>query len=271
VALLRAIDVGRAGKLAMRRGGVSRWRLALRAKCGDNGGVTSWYRAPPAYLTLTLSLLGACSEKSTPQPKLRCAVSIEDAGTGAAANSMPIRSTSRPPGWLRSSAENVGDAGNARSKRLRGEVLYLDAGGNLVRARNKNDVPPEFRSAMVARSGGLGAPGSYSVIDFGKLPDPPKKVVPAAQPAQTASEKRPAAGEKPSVKIFGTSWCQACQMTKSYLAGKDVPFAMRDIEGDSAALAEYMSYGGNEVPLVVIGETVIRGFVPSEIDRALGL
>ncbi len=249
---------------------VSRWRLALRAKSGDNDGVTSWYRSPPAYLTLTLSLLGACSERSRPETKLRCAVSIEDAGTGAAGNSMPIPSTARPPGWLRSSSAKAGDTGNVRTKRLGGEVLYLDAGGNLVRARSKDDVPPAFRSAMVARSGRLGGPGSYSVIDFGKLPDPPKKAIPAAQPAQAASGKPPAVGEKPSVKIFGTSWCQACQMTKSYLAGKDVPFAMRDIEADSTALAEYMSYGGNEVPLVVIGEAVIRGFAPSEIDRALG-
>lgn len=233
--------------------------------------MTSRHRTPAIYFTLTLSLLGACTEKSTPKTKLRCAVSIEDAGAPATVDSRSISASSRPSGWLRPEGANVGEARNSRLGRPRGAVLYLDAGGNLVRARSKDRVPLEFRGAMVARSGGLGAPGSYSIIDFGKLPDLPRKAPPTARPARTSDEKQSASGEQPPVKIFGTSWCQACQMTKSYLAGKAVPFAMRDIEGDSAALAEYMSYGGNEVPLVVIGETVIRGFVPSEIDRALGL
>jgi glutaredoxin len=233
--------------------------------------VISSHRVAPVYptllpllplLTLAQLLSSACTKEDGAKAKLRCSVAIPDANAPATMES--VRSPARPSGWLRATTTKGADAQNPRLGRMRGEVLYLDAEGHLVKARSKDQVPPEFRGAMVARSGGLGAPGSYSVIDFGKLPDPPKKTTPAARPAQTAGEKRP-------VKVFGTSWCQACQMTKSYLAGKDVSFAMRDIEGDSAALAEYMSYGGNEVPLVVIGETVIRGFVPSEIDRALGL
>jgi glutaredoxin len=246
---------------------VLRRRLADNAKSGDNGDVTSWYRSPPVYFGLVPLLLGACSAKNSDKTKLRCAVSRVDAEGHAAVASPLARSAARPPGWLRRAPAKASDSRDGHRERPRGEVLYLDAQGNLVKASSKDQVPEEFRNAMVARSGGLGAPGSFSVIDFAKLPDPARKAALAAQPS---SGKRSASGENPAVKVFGTTWCKACQMTKAYLTGKDVPFAMRDIEGDSAALAEYMSYGGNEVPLVVIGDTVIRGFVPGEIDRALG-
>jgi hypothetical protein len=32
-----------------------------------------------------------------------------------------------------------------------------------------------------------------------------------------------------------------------------------------------MSYGGNKVPLVVVGDHAISGFEPAAIDRALGI
>ncbi len=43
----------------------------------------------------------------------------------------------------------------------------------------------------------------------------------------------------------------------------------RNIDSDRAAEAEYKRLNGAGVPLIVIGESIIRGYVPQAIAQAL--
>ena len=44
---------------------------------------------------------------------------------------------------------------------------------------------------------------------------------------------------------------------------------MRDVEEDDAAYAELMALGVRSVPATVIGSTIVKGFDPVQIRRAL--
>jgi glutaredoxin len=208
----------------------------------------------------------------------------------------PDPSPGRGSGWLRPKKGEViyygASSGGRKDKRNRGRITYLDAKGIPVHVKSMAQVPHEYRNAVIGRSGALVEGGGYSEIDFAKLPPLRLNASPQVAAAPGDGAKAGAAGgatavagggSKPmgevaraepgaaGVSVYGTAWCSVCKQTKAYLTQKGVAFRLRDIEEDSAALAEYMSYGDNKVPLVLIGNTPIRGFDPSAIDRALGL
>lgn len=177
-----------------------------------------------------------------------------------------------PAGWQHVAPVERQGRGKSVSagRRLRhAGVSYIDGDGKLVKVATVDDVPVVFRGAMVGERGTLGKPGSYSVVHLAKLP-PPAVAKAAVKPSAAVGDKVAAVVGQPRVDVFGTAWCPACRAAKEHLSRAGVLYRTRDIEDDPVALAEYTSYGGNKVPLVVIGETAISGFDPSAIDRALG-
>ena len=54
-----------------------------------------------------------------------------------------------------------------------------------------------------------------------------------------------------------------------YLSQKQVPYTVRDIREDPQALQELLALGVRSTPCVQIGDTVIVGFNPRSIDKAL--
>jgi len=76
----------------------------------------------------------------------------------------------------------------------------------------------------------------------------------------------------PKVEIFTTSWCPYCVKAKQYLDSLDVPYTELDIDKSAQARERRKSYDNStSVPLVIIGDAVIRGFSPSLFDCALGI
>ena len=238
--------------------GVAQW-TSTRWRCG-------------LLLGLVSAVPGAC--KQSEGQGARCSVAARP-GVPEEPMAKAAWAPEPPPmhqrGWLRPKSGQVNfvaqETKPRKAKQRSGKITSLDQDGSVVKVTSIDEVPLEYRSAIIGQAGALGRAGGYSVIDF-PAPPPPQ---PAKRPTAGATEKpTEARGEAPRVSVFGTAWCPACRETKDYLTRKGVEFRVRDIEDDSAALAEYMSYGGNKVPLVVIGETAIQGFEPSAIDRALG-
>lgn len=54
-----------------------------------------------------------------------------------------------------------------------------------------------------------------------------------------------------------------------YLSQKGIEFVVKDIRQDPAALQELIALNVRSTPAVKIGDTVIVGFNPAKIDRAL--
>ena len=71
------------------------------------------------------------------------------------------------------------------------------------------------------------------------------------------------------VILYSTRWCPYCAKTRDFFHYADIPFTEYDIEESASHFKEYQQYGGNGVPLIVIGPTIIRGYDPAAIRAAI--
>lgn len=71
------------------------------------------------------------------------------------------------------------------------------------------------------------------------------------------------------VILYATSWCGYCAKTRKLFALWGVNYEERDIERSDAAKAEFDALGGGGVPVVVIGDEVIRGYEPERFKALL--
>jgi glutaredoxin 3 len=80
----------------------------------------------------------------------------------------------------------------------------------------------------------------------------------------------------PVVIVYGTPWCGACKAAKKYLAGKHIPYAYKDIEGDPAAARELqakaarMGVPTDRVPILDVRGRLLLGFDRARLDAMLG-
>lgn len=68
------------------------------------------------------------------------------------------------------------------------------------------------------------------------------------------------ATSQPEVLLYATDWCGYCKATRQFFAENGIQYTEYDIEKSSVALSEHRKRGGNGVPLVVIGDDVIKGY-----------
>ena len=73
----------------------------------------------------------------------------------------------------------------------------------------------------------------------------------------------------PRITLYSTSRCPHCEQLKSFLRQHRVPFGEQNIERNKRAYLEFQRQGGRAVPMLVIGQQVIRGFDRSRVLRAL--
>lgn len=71
------------------------------------------------------------------------------------------------------------------------------------------------------------------------------------------------------VTVFTTAWCGYCKKTKHFLNTHDIPYVEHDIEESSEAMATFTKLGGQGVPLVIVGEQVVRGYSLGNLRAAL--
>jgi glutaredoxin-like YruB-family protein len=70
--------------------------------------------------------------------------------------------------------------------------------------------------------------------------------------------------------LFTQPDCPPCRWVKSYLAEKGLEYEERDISADPEAVTELVEkYNSRSTPTLVIGEQVMIGFDPEELDQIL--
>ena len=77
--------------------------------------------------------------------------------------------------------------------------------------------------------------------------------------------------KSPPVILYSTSWCPFCRKARQVLSSEGVEFVEKDIEKDAEANREYLAKGNGYtgIPLIQIGERLLRGFNEEKILRAL--
>lgn len=88
-------------------------------------------------------------------------------------------------------------------------------------------------------------------------------------PPAAAAQSTVAADVK--VVLYVTDWCGYCRKTKAFFDARGIPYVEHDIEKDAQADKEFERLGGRGVPLVIIDDTVIRGYSEEAMKTALGL
>jgi glutaredoxin len=94
----------------------------------------------------------------------------------------------------------------------------------------------------------------------------------AADPAEATDSPR----QRTKVIIYGASWCHACHDAARYLASHNIPYVEKDIEESPEAAREMQAklraagQRGGSIPVLDVRGTVLIGFSPGEVERALG-
>ena len=95
-----------------------------------------------------------------------------------------------------------------------------------------------------------------------------------ADPAlKTYQDKMTAAAAKSPLVFFAIPDCDGCDLIRSYLEKRNIPFEEKNAEKDTKIQQELRELAGRlEVPLLVVGERVLRGYskpvLESELDSA---
>jgi len=73
------------------------------------------------------------------------------------------------------------------------------------------------------------------------------------------------------ITMYSTSWCGYCKKARRWLTANGIPFVEKDVEKDAAAGAEFRALTGGRggVPVITVGETVIRGFAERQLEAAI--
>lgn len=71
------------------------------------------------------------------------------------------------------------------------------------------------------------------------------------------------------VVLYSASGCTYCVKTKKLLNELGVAYQEVDIEHSQQGRERFQALGGRGVPLLTIGENVIKGYQPAEIRRLL--
>jgi glutaredoxin len=74
---------------------------------------------------------------------------------------------------------------------------------------------------------------------------------------------------QPEVILYATDWCGYCKLTREFFHANGIRYTEQDIEKSSAALAERQKLGGNGIPVIVVGDKVIKGYSEGELRQIL--
>jgi len=70
-----------------------------------------------------------------------------------------------------------------------------------------------------------------------------------------------------SVTMYSTSWCPHCKRARAYFAQKGIAFTEMDVEKSAEGRQAYKAMGGGGVPIIVVGDKMMRGFSPQAFER----
>jgi len=131
---------------------------------------------------------------------------------------------------------------------------WTDASGKT----HYGDRPPEDAKAQQIAIRVPSYDGPVQVQDWGAILK--RKPAPAA-----AAKPDPA-----SVTMYSTSWCPHCKRARAYFAEQGIRFTDIDVEKNEGGRRDYEALGGKGVPVIVVGDRMMRGFSPEGFERLRG-
>jgi len=81
---------------------------------------------------------------------------------------------------------------------------------------------------------------------------------------------------RPTVIVYGASWCSACHQAMAYFKKKGITFIEKDIEKDGEAAQEMNAklrragQRGGSIPVLDVRGRILVGFDPRAVEEALG-
>lgn len=75
--------------------------------------------------------------------------------------------------------------------------------------------------------------------------------------------------QQPEVLLYATEWCGYCAATRRFFEAQGIRYTEFDIEKSAAAREGHRKLGGNGVPVILVGETVVHGYNEDELRRQL--
>lgn len=72
-----------------------------------------------------------------------------------------------------------------------------------------------------------------------------------------------------SVVLYGTASCSFCRSTRDFFKANKIDFFDVDVQKSELAFKKHAELGGGGVPVVIIGNRLIRGFQPEVFQDAL--
>ena len=76
------------------------------------------------------------------------------------------------------------------------------------------------------------------------------------------------AGHNERVIVYGTDWCKYCELTRKYLQAHQIDYVDMNVDKSPVARQQYERLGGGGVPMVLIGNRRISGYLPEVFDEA---
>ena len=74
---------------------------------------------------------------------------------------------------------------------------------------------------------------------------------------------------KEEVILYATSWCPNCKQTRKFLKANNIPYYEYDVDNSSEGQRQFKQLHGNGVPVILIKNTVVRGYNPNAIMTAI--
>ena len=90
---------------------------------------------------------------------------------------------------------------------------------------------------------------------------------PAVAPTETVAQT--AANGQPPVTLYSAEWCGYCTMTRQLFVANGVQFVELDIEKTTAGYEGHKKLNGDGVPLIVVGDELIRGYDEARLRSSL--
>jgi glutaredoxin len=149
---------------------------------------------------------------------------------------------------------------------------------DVVRVADPVKDPPKLDDVFVADLRTPGPGGAYPVRtmsrpDFEKIAVERRKQHGQVLTAQSATGLP--ADARPTVIIYGASWCGPCHQAAAYLKQRGIAFVEKDIEQDGTAAREMHAklatagMRGGSIPVIDVRGKLVVGFDQRTVDRLL--
>ena len=140
---------------------------------------------------------------------------------------------------------------------------YTDSSGSVHCVDDISSVPEQYRSQLKNAQ-------SLSEVSVVGIPGPSRDEALSAKDRQAVDQSRKKTVQySGTVDIFVTSWCGYCKKMEQFFDTNGIRYAAFDIEKDGNANKQYKELGGRGVPLTRIGSSVVRGYNPDAVLKAI--